>query len=65
MSGALRGGLYFKNQCREEADETLFWFELLAEAELVNEKLVEPVMDERKELLKIFSASLAAAKRNH
>jgi hypothetical protein len=42
MSGALRGGLYFKISVgTDEADETLFWFELLAEAELVNEKVVE------------------------
>jgi len=48
----------------EEADETLFWFELLAEAERVKADLVEPLMNECKELLKIFSASLATAKRN-
>jgi four helix bundle protein len=48
----------------EEADETLFWFELLAEAELAKADLVEPLMNECKELLKILSASLATAKRN-
>ncbi|PYL09121.1 MAG: four helix bundle protein [Verrucomicrobia bacterium] len=48
----------------EEADETLFWLELLVEAELVKTKLVEPLMNECKELLKIFSASLATARRN-
>ncbi len=48
----------------EEADETLFWFELLAEAELIKMKLIEPLMKECEELLKIFSASLATAKRN-
>jgi hypothetical protein len=48
----------------EEADETLFWFELLVEAELVNTKAVEPLMKECKELLKIFSVSLTTAKRN-
>jgi len=32
----------------EEADETLFWFELLVEAELVETKLVEPLMNECK-----------------
>jgi four helix bundle protein len=48
----------------EEADETLFWFELLIQAELVEVKLVEPLQKECKELLKIFSASLATAKRN-
>jgi four helix bundle protein len=48
----------------EEADETLFWFELLVEAEMVKRNLVEQLMNECKELLKIFSASLATAKRN-
>jgi four helix bundle protein len=48
----------------EEADETLFWFELLVEAELLATKLVESLMKECEELLKIFSASLTTAKRN-
>ena len=48
----------------EETDETLFWFELLLEAKLVRTNLVEPLMKEGQELLKIFSASLATAKRN-
>jgi four helix bundle protein len=48
----------------EEADETLFWFELLLEAELVKMNLFEPLMKECEELLKIYSASLATAKRN-
>ncbi len=48
----------------EETDETLFWFELLIEAELVQMKLLEPLLQECEELLKIFSASLATAKRN-
>src|SRR6266481_2020827 len=48
----------------EETDETLFWLELLAEAELAKKSLVEPLMKECQGLLKIFSASLATAKRN-
>jgi four helix bundle protein len=48
----------------EETDETLFWLELLVEAELIEPKLVKPLMSECDELLKIFSASLATAKRN-
>jgi four helix bundle protein len=47
----------------EEADETLFWFELLVEAGLIRKNLAEPLMTECSELLKIFSASLATAKR--
>jgi four helix bundle protein len=48
----------------EETDETLFWFELLVEAELVKMKLLDALMKECEELLKIFSASIATAKRN-
>src|SRR5437016_689568 len=48
----------------EEADETLFWFELLVEAKLIKMKTVEPLMSECDELLKIFSKSLATAKAN-
>ena len=48
----------------EETDETLFWFELLVETELAKKNLVESMMKECQELLKIFSASLATAKRN-
>ncbi|HEX4707802.1 MAG TPA: four helix bundle protein [Candidatus Udaeobacter sp.] len=48
----------------EEADETLFWFELLVESKLVDIKLIQPLMKECEELLKIFSASLTTAKRN-
>src|SRR6266516_3027183 len=46
----------------EEADETLFWFELLVEAELVKMKVLDPLMSECAELLRIFAASLATAK---
>ena|ERR1700680_4003360 len=48
----------------EEADETLFWFELLVESELIKPKTVQPLMSECEELLKIFSASLTTAKSN-
>jgi four helix bundle protein len=48
----------------EETDETLFWFELLVEAELAEKDLLGPLMNECDELLKIFPASLATAKRN-
>lgn len=48
----------------EETDETLFWFELLIEAELVKLKVIGPPISECEELLKIFSASLTTAKSN-
>jgi four helix bundle protein len=48
----------------EEADETLFWLELIVEAKLVPAKVVESLTIECEELLRIFSASLATAKAN-
>ena len=48
----------------EEADETLFWFELLVESELIKSVFLRPLMSECDELLRICSASLATAKRN-
>ncbi len=48
----------------EEADETLFWFELLVESDLIPIRIVDSLMKECEDLLKIFSASLATAKRN-
>jgi four helix bundle protein len=52
------------NNVTEEADETLFWLELLVEANLVPAKVVESLLMECEELLKIFSASLTTAKAN-
>jgi four helix bundle protein len=52
------------NVVTEEADETLFWFELLHESELVKTRIVRPLMSECEQLSRIFSASLTTAKRN-
>lgn len=52
------------NNVVEEADETLFWLELVVEANLVPAKILESLVMECGELLKIFSASLATAKAN-
>lgn len=48
----------------EETDETLFWLELVLEGDLAPARIVEAIMKECEELLKIFSASLATAKAN-
>ena len=48
----------------EEADETLFWLELVVEAKLVRAETLAPLIAECGELLRIFSASLATAKAN-
>jgi four helix bundle protein len=36
----------------EEADETLFWFELLVESDLIKSHIIRPLMSECEELLK-------------
>ena len=41
----------------EEADETVFWLELLIECGIVSEKRLVPLLSEAEELLAIFAAS--------
>jgi four helix bundle protein len=48
----------------EEADETLFWIELLVDSKLVPRDTVESLLRECHELVKIFASSLATAKSN-
>jgi len=48
----------------EEADETLFWLELLVDADIIESRLTSRLSAECHELLKIFLASLATAKAN-
>src|SRR5438067_12602105 len=43
-----------KSIVTEETDETLFWFEVLVESELVRQRMVESLMSECEELPKIF-----------
>lgn len=47
----------------EEADESLFWMELLIEAGIVREKQLTPLMNEAGELVAIAVASQNTAKR--
>ena len=50
----------------EEADETVFWFELLVEAGIVREHKLQGLLLEGNELLAIFAASQFTAKnRRH
>ena len=55
----------------EEADETLFWLDLLSETGIASQKTLHPLFREANELLAIFSASRRTAKskdqknRNH
>lgn len=41
----------------EEADETVFWLEMLADGQLVDRNRIEPLLSEARELLAIFAAS--------
>jgi four helix bundle protein len=41
----------------EEADETLFWLEMLVEGKIVDEKLLKDLMKEYLEITKILSTS--------
>jgi four helix bundle protein len=46
----------------EEADETLFWLELLMESGIVRTDAIAPLLREANELVAIFVASLRTAK---
>jgi four helix bundle protein len=48
----------------EEADETLFWLELLRDSGVVSEARITGLMDEAKELTAIFTASTHTARSN-
>jgi four helix bundle protein len=48
----------------EEADETLFWFEMLIEAKKVKEGEILKLIQEAKEIVAIFSTAHKTAKRN-
>ena len=48
----------------EEADETLFWLDLLADSKIVLADSLRSVRAECSQLVKIFASSLATAKSN-
>jgi len=47
----------------EEADETIFWLECLAESGIVREELLRDLLDEANEQLAIFAASHRTSRR--
>jgi four helix bundle protein len=47
----------------EEADDTVFWLELLVESGMAQQNLVAPVAKEANELLAIFAASQRTARQ--
>jgi len=50
------------NIVQEEADETLYWLELLMETKLIDEKNLTAIMKEANELVSIFTSSLKTLK---
>jgi hypothetical protein len=48
----------------EEADETVFWLELLSEADVVRPTIMANVISEAQQLLAIFAASQLTVKRS-
>ena len=48
----------------EEADETLFWLELIVRSEILPPTRLEPLITEGSEILAIIVSSIRTAKRN-
>jgi four helix bundle protein len=48
----------------EEADESLFWLQLLIDTHLLNKELVEVLMNEANEIIAIVVTSIKTARRN-
>jgi len=48
----------------EEADETVFWLELLIDTGVVRKALMESILAEANELLAIFAASHRTARQS-
>lgn len=49
--------------CVEEADETLYWLELLAEATIVPAERIKPLHDEFEEVVRILAKARKTASR--
>jgi four helix bundle protein len=47
----------------EEADESVFWLELIVDTKLMEEKRVDPLLKEANELVAIFVASRKSARK--
>jgi hypothetical protein len=60
---AFKGGLRLQNLAvLEEADESLFWLELLLDSGVVEPDKIRPLLRETNELVSIFVASLRTVK---
>jgi four helix bundle protein len=49
--------------CLQELEETVYWLELLIESGLVQQKIIQPLLDETDELIAIFVSSINTVKR--
>jgi four helix bundle protein len=49
----------------EEADESIYWLELLIESALVDSNKVAPLLQEANELVAITVSSIKTARRNN
>lgn len=47
----------------EEADESLYWMELIVDSGLVDQRKMQDIMNEANELIAIFSASIITSKQ--
>ncbi len=48
----------------EEADESIYWLELIIEGQLLPKRRVQPLLDEAEELTAIFAASRKTSRRS-
>lgn len=48
----------------EECDETLFWLEMISEANLASQEVILPIKQEASEILAIIVSSIKTAKNN-
>lgn len=48
----------------EEADETLFWFEIIKEMNIFKDALLDYLLEENDELVAIFVSSIKTAKKS-
>lgn len=48
----------------EEADKSAFWLELIVESKIMKSELIEPLLKETNELIRVFVASKKTARAN-
>lgn len=48
----------------EEADETVYWLEMIRDAEIIKAEKLSDLINEAEQVLKIMSASLKTARTN-